>query len=94
MLQFSKRNNLEVFDFVYSGSSIFGKDRVIRKVLKSLDIPLSNAIYVGDETRDVEAAKAVGIAIIAVSWGFNSKKILEARHPDYLIESVNELKKF
>lgn len=94
VLQFSKKNNLEVFDFIYSGSSIFGKDRLIKKLLKKLDISVKNAIYVGDEMRDIAAARAVGIPIVAVTWGFNSRKILETLHPDYLIDSVCELKKF
>ena len=94
VLRFIKKNNLELFDFIYSGSSVFGKDRIIKKLLKNFKISVNNAIYVGDETRDIQAAKSAGISIIAVSWGFNSKKALQAHLPDYLIESVSELGKF
>lgn len=94
VLQFVKKNGLELFDFIYSGSSIFGKDKVISKLLKDLEISPSNAVYIGDEIRDVEAAKAVGIPIIAVSWGFNSRSALEVHRPNYLIDSAFDLQKF
>lgn len=48
-------------------------------------------IYVGDETRDVEAAKKVGVKVIAVTWGINSEKILRKQNPDYLIVKPKEL---
>jgi len=32
--QFFNKNNINVFDFIYSGSSILGKDKAIKKLLK------------------------------------------------------------
>lgn len=49
------------------------------------------AWYVGDEVRDVEAARGAGMRSIAVSWGFNSEMALRAAHPDYIAASPNEL---
>ena len=51
----------------------------------------SNVLYVGDEVRDIEAAKKAGIRIAAVTWGYNSKKALEAYKPDYLVTKPEEL---
>ncbi len=70
-----------IIDFVYSGKSLFGKDKVIRSMLKKEDISPDNVIYVGDETRDVEASKKVGIPVVAVPWGFSSRLALEAALP-------------
>ncbi len=89
--EFLKNNDLDIFDFVYSDSSIFGKDKIIKKLLKKYDIKTKNALYVGDEIRDVEAARKAGIKIVAVSWGFNSKKTLIENNPDYIIDNPNEL---
>lgn len=89
--KFLKNNRLNLFDFVHSGSSIFGKGRVISGFLKDRNIKPKEAIYVGDEIMDIEAAKEAEIDIIAVSWGFNSKQALKELQPDFLINTPKEL---
>lgn len=80
-----------VFSFIYSGTAIFGKHRVLRQIIKEYRLEKSDVIYVGDETRDIRSARKSGIAIIAVSWGFNSAKILQEHQPDYLVDRPQEL---
>lgn len=65
-------------DFVYSGSSLFGKAKVVNKLLKKKGIDPAKVVYVGDEVRDVEACRKVGISMIAVGWGFNSIEALRS----------------
>ncbi len=89
---FLKQNNFpQVFDFIHSGKNIFGKDKVILRLLKKHKIKRNSVIYVGDETRDVDALKRIKIPIIAVSWGFNSREILEKQNPDVIVDSPNLL---
>jgi phosphoglycolate phosphatase len=88
---FLKNNNLEIFDFIQTGSNIFGKARILSQVLKKQKIDKENAIYVGDEIRDIEASKKVGIQIISVDWGFNDKIGLQKFHPDMLIDDPKML---
>lgn len=90
---FLKKNDINFFDDIYTGTTIFGKARVIQGFLKKHNISLQEVIYVGDEIRDVEASKAVGIPIIAVTWGLNSKKGLERVKPDFLINEPKEILK-
>ena len=66
-------------DFVHAGSAVFGKARAIRSVLRERRIDVSRAVYVGDEIRDLEACRAVGIPMIGVGWGLNAPEALEAR---------------
>lgn len=66
-------------DFVHAGSAVFGKARAIRSVLKTHAIDVSGAVYVGDEIRDLEACRTVGIRMIGVGWGLNAPEALEAR---------------
>ncbi len=80
-----------VFSFIYSGTAIFGKHRVLRQVVKEHRLKKSDVIYVGDETRDVRSARKSGIAVIAVGWGFNSAEILQEHQPDYLVDRPQEL---
>lgn len=90
---FLKENNIELFEFIHTDSSIFGKDKIINKVLTNLKLPPSDIIYVGDEIRDIQACHKAGIKIISVAWGFNLKKGLENHHPDHLINKPAELLK-
>jgi len=88
--KFFEKNNL-VFDFVYSGGSIFGKDSVMEDMIKKENFSKEDLFYVGDEVRDIEASKKVGIKIISVSWGFNNREALQKLNPDYLIEKPEEI---
>ena len=87
----SKHGLDSVFSFIYSGTAIFGKHRVLKQVVREHRLKKSDVIYVGDETRDVRSARKSGIAIIAVSWGFNSAEILQEHRPDYLVDRPQEL---
>ena len=84
---------LSLFDFIYSGTTLFGKHRVIHKALKQHQITADSVLYVGDETRDIIAAQRSKIKMAAVSWGFNSALVLSQYHPDFLIEKPPELLK-
>ena len=86
-----ERNGLQdTFTFIYSGST-FGKHKVINKWLKIENIHTEKVVYVGDEIRDIDAAKKTGIKVIAVGWGFNSPQALAAQNPNFLIKRPQEL---
>ena len=86
-----ENNNLQdTFTFIYSGST-FGKHKVINKWLRKEHINPKEVFYVGDEIRDIDAARKTGIKIIAVGWGFNSQEVLALHHPDFLIERPQQL---
>ncbi len=86
-----EKNGLQdTFTFIYSGST-FGKHKVINKWLKIENIHTEKVVYVGDEIRDIDAAKKTGIKVIAVGWGFNSPQALAAQNPNFLIERPQEL---
>lgn len=86
-----EKNGLQdTFTFIYSGST-FGKHKVINKWLRLEHINPEEVVYVGDEIRDIDAAKKTGIKVIAVGWGFNSPQALAAQNPNFLIERPQEL---
>ena len=51
----------------------------------------AQAIYVGDELRDGEAARAAGIAFAAVAWGYSAPEALQAQAPDRFFTCVAEI---
>jgi phosphoglycolate phosphatase len=73
------------------GVSIFGKHTLFRKVLKKSGVLPGEAICIGDEIRDVEAAQREKIAFGAVSWGFTSLEALRAYSPTEVFTSVDEI---
>lgn len=90
--KFLEINHLEhLFDFVVSSTTLFGKHRSLKKIIWQQHLNLDHVIYIGDETRDIEAAKKIGIKIIAVGWGFNSVEILTTYKPTYLLHSPLEI---
>ncbi|MFW6358215.1 MAG: HAD-IA family hydrolase [Chroococcales cyanobacterium] len=93
VVAFLENHNLyNTFDFIYSGISLFGKAKVIRKqLLKRERLHPNKIIYVGDEIRDIQAAKKTQIKMVAVTWGFNSFQALAKYEPDYLIEQPQKL---
>ena len=84
----------DLFDFIYSEKSLFGKSTVIKHLLKQEKIAKNSMVYVGDETRDVEASHKAGIPVIAVTWGLNGKQTLADSKPDRLAERPDELLEF
>jgi len=89
---FLKSNNLlDVFTSVYSSSNVFGKDKSIKRFLKSENIKKEECIYIGDETRDIEAMKRINMPIISVSWGFNSREALLKLNPDEVVDKPSDL---
>lgn len=92
VLLFLEANDLQqVFDFIYSGTTLLGKSKVINSFLKKEKIKREEVIYVGDETRDIDAAKKSHVKVIAVSWGFNSQRVLDEQNPDFLIVQPSQM---
>lgn len=81
-----------LFSFINS-CSVFGKGRAIRSSMRANYVEAHETIYVGDEIRDIEAARRSKVAVIAVTWGFNSAELLLTKEPDYLVYSPQEIVK-
>jgi phosphoglycolate phosphatase-like HAD superfamily hydrolase len=81
----------ECFAFVAGYSRLLGKHRALRRILKEESVPLSQAVYIGDEVRDVLAAQAAGIDMAAVCWGINAQRVLARHFPTHLVLTPIEL---
>jgi phosphoglycolate phosphatase-like HAD superfamily hydrolase len=90
--QFLYKNELNFFDFIHTGKSVFGKSHMINKIIKERQVNKSVVFYVCDEVRDIEAAKKSGIKSVAVSWGYNTKDALLKENPDFLADTPDELR--
>jgi phosphoglycolate phosphatase-like HAD superfamily hydrolase len=88
---FLKNQGLEIFEFVRSSSRLLGKAREIRAAMKAQKFGPEDVMFVGDETRDIEACKRAGIRCAAVTWGYNSRASLEAQNPHCIFDSPEQL---
>jgi phosphoglycolate phosphatase len=73
------------------GAPVLGKARRFRRVVRDSGVPRGEVLCVGDEQRDLHAARAAGLAFGAVSWGFATLEALLALGPDEVFHSVEEL---
>lgn len=89
--RFLKANRLEIFDFIHSTSKVWGKNHGLRRLMRQHTVNADQILYIGDETRDIEAAKKEGIKVIAVTWGYNSHALLETFSPDFIAHTPDEL---
>jgi phosphoglycolate phosphatase len=78
-------------DFYACGSSLFGKAPKFRRVLRKMGIPAAQALAIGDETRDVDAAREVGMRAGSVLWGYASETVLTALEPDALFRKPQDI---
>ena len=83
--------NVALVDTFSCGVSLFGKASKLRGVLAESGVPRGQAIYVGDEVRDIEAAKAARVASGAVAWGYNSIESLMAHSPNEIFCTVHDI---
>ncbi|HYH04041.1 MAG TPA: HAD-IA family hydrolase [Bacillota bacterium] len=89
---FLERNQIHnLFSFVHSDSSLFGKHVVLKRLCKSHGFTPEEMVYIGDEDRDIQAAKHLKVPVIAVSWGYNDLELLRKEGPDYLVDSPEEI---
>ncbi len=87
---FLEEHNADIFDFIVS-SSMFGKEGKMRKIIRKNKINSDDVLYVGDEIRDIHAAKNTGIDIASVAWGYNTVESLKKHKPEYVIYEPLEL---
>ncbi len=89
---FLRQNRLSAFfDFIYTERSVFGKWRMVRKVVRTEKLEGAKVLYFGDEVRDAQAAEKNHLPFVGVTWGLNSRKALLAGSHGSLVESPREI---
>ena len=90
--QVLEREGIEV-DMLNCGASIHGKTAKFKKVLKTMGVEAADAVSVGDEIRDIDAAKPIGLRSGAVSWGYTLPEALAKHNPTYLFADVADMRR-
>ncbi len=90
--RFLTQNNLkDSFSFIHSSRHLFGKDRILRSIINKQSLKSQDIAYVGDEIRDIEAAKKAGVVSVGVTWGFQTEAALQNVRPNFLFSNPKQL---
>ena len=73
------------------GAALFGKHRKFRRVARRLGNKATETICIGDELRDIEAARTAGMDSGAVAWGYALPTVLQAAGPTHFFNSIEEM---
>ncbi len=73
------------------GAAAFGKASKFRRMLRRVGVRQGEALSVGDEVRDMEAARLAGIAFGAVAWGYTYPQALADKSPDHMFATFAEM---
>jgi phosphoglycolate phosphatase len=79
------------FAFVRGYPRLFGKGKALRRILRSERMQCTEVLYVGDEVRDIEAARKAGVASAVVTWGFHAEFLLRGGRPDHVVTDPVQL---
>jgi HAD superfamily hydrolase (TIGR01662 family) len=91
-----EKTNIQV-DFLEKDDTFFKKEKSIKKTMTKQNISPEEVVYVGDELRDIEAARKAGIRIISICWGFNARELLEKNNkvicekPSKLLPEIKQI---
>lgn len=92
--EFLKAHDLEAYFIeVYGSVGLFNKAPALRRLLRKHRVALDNAVYIGDEMRDSEAAQSIRLRIVSVAWGFARRSDLASLKPTALADTPAELAK-
>ena len=78
-------------DLYECGASLFGKAAGFRRVLERTRVRQEEAICVGDEARDIQAAAEAGLASGAATWGYATRELLERQRPTLVFASMDDM---
>lgn len=70
------------------------KDHKILSILDKYSLNNKDVVFVTDTLGDVLEGKKAGVNVVGVTWGLHGKDKLQEGYPDYIIDSIEELKNF
>lgn len=66
----------------------------VNKILKTLNVPKEEALFVGDSDVDIQTGANCGIDEIGVAWGFRGEEFLRQHGAKTVFSDVEQLKKY
>jgi phosphoglycolate phosphatase len=86
-----RRHRLPGLDVIVGGTGLFGKARALREQVRQRRVESRHLLYVGDELRDLDAAREASVRFAAVGWGYTPLDRLALGTPDYQCHHPRDL---
>lgn len=78
-------------DILECGAALFGKEQHFKKAVRYSGLDPTRFLAIGDEARDIEAARKAGIAAGAVAWGYADPVFLRKLGPDRFFTRMEDI---
>lgn len=88
---FLAHHGIDCFKWIEGTGGILHKHSSIKRQIAKHGLRHEKVIYIGDETRDIKAARKSGVQIISVTWGLHSAENLRRHKPDHLVREPSEI---
>jgi phosphoglycolate phosphatase len=85
--------NMALISHFECGASLYSKKGKFNKILRKSGVSARETISIGDEIRDIQAARKANIAAGVVAWGYTRPDALAAQAPDEVFASVDDILK-
>jgi len=82
------------FDWIIGGDTLPVKKpdpAGLLQVMSAAGVTAQQSLFVGDSRNDVLAARAAGVRVVAVSYGYNHGRSVALEEPDLLVDSLDAL---
>ena len=63
----------------------------LQVALKQFHVNPKNSFYIGDAPTDILSGKRAGVKTIALKTLYHSRKTLKRKHPDFIINDINDV---
>ena len=83
--------NVACIDVLDCSASLLGKARKLRAVIKRCGVTPQQTLCIGDELRDIDAAREVGADAASVLWGYAAEAALVKHKPTHVLRSVGDI---
>jgi len=83
--------NANLFKYMECDISLNGKKASFQRIVRRTGLEKSRILAIGDEIRDLEAARRAGIAFGAVSWGYTDIQTLKTQSPDLVFSKASDI---
>lgn len=86
--------DLGEFDWIIGGDTLPVKKpdpAGLQRVMVDAGVSPQHSLFIGDSRNDVLAARAAGVKVVAVSYGYNYGRPVAEENPDLLVDSLDAL---
>ncbi|OCO97992.1 MULTISPECIES: HAD hydrolase-like protein [unclassified Ensifer] len=78
-------------DLYACGAALFGKAQHFKRAIRHSGLDPTRVLAIGDEARDIEAARKAGVAAGAVGWGYADPSFLQGLGPDRFFGRMEDI---